>query len=254
MVQPLIVCLDFDGVLCDSAAECYISSSLAWTGERDPAPYAQRIHREPEVYRRFLSFRPFIRSGEDYVLVQKLIHQQRLVSSQQEFDELLQQEPDLKAFKESLYGVRSRLLLEHQDIWMQGNPLYSGWPQLLSRAASYPNVVILSTKRPAFIRQVLAYNHIDWPEDRLWEASGQTKRQVLEQKVPPGARAVLLDDQGDYLFPPETRFRSVLALWGYVAPAYRDFRPAWTLSQAQQELKAFLDGDSEAFWRDAAAG
>ena len=63
-VMPTLVFLDFDGVICDSALECLVSSWEAYFRDhgRD-APKAVPV----DLKERFLALRPYVRSGEDSV-------------------------------------------------------------------------------------------------------------------------------------------------------------------------------------------
>ena len=75
--------LDFDGVICDSIDECFISS---WT-----AYFTLYLGRQPAympigLRRDFARLRPLIRGGEDFMLIQEILEQGGTASRQPEFD------------------------------------------------------------------------------------------------------------------------------------------------------------------------
>ena len=78
-----LLVLDFDGVICDSVEECFVSSWTAYHGLHRGAP---RSEAPDQARASFRAMRPFVRSGEDFVLIQELIATGSAVSSQAEFD------------------------------------------------------------------------------------------------------------------------------------------------------------------------
>ena len=62
----MIFCIDFDGVICDSIKECFLSSAHALGHDPEILSDAGNVK-----FRKFKSLRPFVRSGEDYILIQQ---------------------------------------------------------------------------------------------------------------------------------------------------------------------------------------
>ena len=68
--RPLLLYLDFDGVVCDSERECFVSS---WLTYRQLGGATGGEHISLRARRRFRQMRPLIRSGEDYVVIQQIL-------------------------------------------------------------------------------------------------------------------------------------------------------------------------------------
>ena len=104
-----VIALDFDGVICDSAAECVVSAYGAFCQAKGEAfdPLASSV---PEYFRDgFYRMRPLIRDGRDYLMILYLLDLRVPMSDQKDFDDALEARlPDLLG----LFGVESGTELE----------------------------------------------------------------------------------------------------------------------------------------------
>jgi len=233
--------LDFDGVLCDSLEECFRSSWLTLTG----APLDDSQPPEPSFgpdYRaRFNACRPFIRSGEDYLVVHEWAARGLVPRNQAEFDQSLQAKgPEaLATMKTKLYAVRDQLLARHRSSWLAWNPLYPGVAEALKLQVTNPRVWILSTKKAEFIVQILGHHGVSWPLERTLYTGTQKKLDLIHQRI--GTQpSVLIDDQIEHLDFHHPSCACFLALWGYVAPGVAAQAAATlTLPEALEEIRSF---------------
>ncbi len=243
MAQNLLF-LDFDGVLCDSIEECFVSSRHAY--------FRGVLGREPvkgssadkEI---FVRTRPFIRSGEDYVLIQKLIDQKIPVSSQEEFDRELQHagEQTMERFKEIFYETREELIRRDKEYWLSLSKPFDHVRDFLPKLSRRDEVYIISTKRSAFVKEITDSWEVSWPIERILFPGRREKPDVLmEYMAKRGASAsILVEDQIDHLLKCRgLPIRTVLAEWGYIKDewlsdkrvetmdrkAFRDFLTAYT--------------------------
>ena len=211
--------LDFDGVICDSLEECYQSSRLTEAGVDISAASLPPDARDDGYRGRFRAARPFVRSGEDYVVLHRLLAQGRDPEGQAEFDQALAEvgARELSDIKRRLYLVRDALLEFHRRQWLGWNPLYPGMADALARAAADDHVFIVSTKKASFIAEILAFNHVAWPATRILYSGSERKMAIIEG-VAGSDRSMLVDDQVDHLDFSHPSCESRLALWGYVTP------------------------------------
>jgi len=236
-----VLYLDFDGVLCNSLEECYRSSWLASAGvevgeQPPPDPPFDQAYRT-----RFDACRPFIRSGEDYLVVHEWAARGQVPRHQDEFDaSLAAHGPGAMAvLKDRLYAVRDRLLARHLDLWLGWNPLYPGIAGALAAQGDNPDVWILSTKKAEFIARILAHHGVGWPAERILYTGPEKKLAIIDRRSP-GRRSVLIDDQIDHLDFGRADCRCYLALWGYVAPgAAPKAGASLTLAQACALVSSF---------------
>ncbi len=220
MGERSIVVLDFDGVICDSVDECFASSALAYYGlQQRRAPSTDESQRRAG----FARLRPFIRTGEDYLLIHELLEEGAEVRDQRRFDEMKsRQGPDKMArYRELFYKARVQLLERDRDAWMSMNRIYPHARAALQSAAGAP-LAILSTKRPEFIQEILGHAGLSVPADRILHSGDEPKLPIVERLRAEGGYdgGVFVDDQVDHLrdnhFP---RVHVYLASWGYVADA-----------------------------------
>jgi len=232
--------LDFDGVLCDSLEECYRSSWLALEAvtvgpESPPEPPADPTYRG-----RFRRCRPFIRSGEDYLMVHRWVREGRVPSDQAAFDASLQQAGDAQRaqWKAALYAVRESLLEHHRALWLSWNPLYEGVADALQAQVTNSAAWILSTKKAEFIVEILAHHGVPWPLERTIYTGSRGKLDLIEERSGKSA-SVLIDDQADHLVATHASCQCYLALWGYVSAGAESFPHRMTLEQARVLITSF---------------
>jgi phosphoglycolate phosphatase-like HAD superfamily hydrolase len=218
---PLLV-LDFDGVICDSVEECFVSS---WT-----AYYA--LHRrlpggEPPASARaeFRAMRPFVRSGEDFVLIQELIAEGRSVRDQQDFDRAWARPgtPSPDQFKELFYRARTDLLEKDRLAWLSLNRIYPHVSAALSALPPAVPLYILSTKKPQFVSDTLRANGITVPEAHVLYSHGEPKLTTVEKlrETLGYEEVILVEDQIDAIRGnTNPRIRAYLASWGYVQESW----------------------------------
>lgn len=214
-----VLFLDFDGVICNSLDECYRSSWLAHTGVGPGPGSLPGIEVGPERWKGFVACRPFIRSGEDYVVLQELLDAGSLPTDQAGFDRELavRGSAGMTARKEALYRVREAMLAHHRALWAGWNPLYPGIAGALSALVDDRDTWILSTKKADFIRVILVEAGVDWPLERTIYTGPERKLAIIGQRM--GSRpAILVDDQVDHLDFSHPTIDCRLALWGFVTP------------------------------------
>ena len=233
--------LDFDGVICDSLEECYRSSwltaaGIAITDEIPPDPPFDAAYRA-----RFDACRPFIRSGEDYLVVHEWAARGEVPENQAAFDRSMEEKGTtvLAETKVKLYAVRDALLARHHARWLSWNPLYPGIAQALQSQVTNPRVWILSTKKAEFIVEILGHHGVSWPLERTIYTGPEKKLTIIEKRFAE-TLSVLIDDQVDHLDFGHPQCHCYLALWGYVAPtSLGKAKETLELSEALEGITAF---------------
>jgi len=232
--------IDFDGVICDSLEECFRSSWLALAGVKIGPNSPPEPPFDAEYRRLFRAARPYVRSGEDYLVVHEWAAAGRVPASQDEFDaDLASRGPGAMAeLKARLYATRESLLAHHPDLWLSWNPLYPGMDQALAAQASNTHVWILSTKKAEFIEQILRAHGVVWPLERTIYTGPRRKLEIIDADF--AETSVLVDDQIDHLDFGHPRCRCLLALWGYVPQgAEARAREAVSLTEGLDWIRTF---------------
>lgn len=234
--------LDFDGVLCDSVAECFVSSWLAYFN-REGAEMPGSVSLSHKDL--FARYRPFIRRGADYMLLQYAIENDITLFDQRDFDKLERTlgTGKLEEFHRLFYGAREKLLRENREYWIGLNVIYSGiLPHL---AAVQRDAYILTTKEISFVIEILRANSFKWNEDRIL-CSGRNRKadfivSILDETKMESA--LFIDDQIDHFGGAmDSRIKPYLAAWGYVKPEWLTQLgvPVLTLEECGNLLRRFL--------------
>ena len=224
--RPLLV-LDFDGVICDSVEECFVSSWTAYNElfrglPRSDAPAASRAP--------FRALRPFVRSGEDFVLAQDLVRGAVRIDTQEEFDRAWERPgiPPHKVFKDLFYQARTSLMERDRAAWLAMNPIHAHVASAIGRLPPAVPFFILSTKKAQFVRETLSANGLRVPEERVLYAEAEPKlsiiRRLLQSSGAP--RAIFVEDQIDAIKGnTDPRIEVYLASWGYVQKSWIEGKP-----------------------------
>lgn len=230
-----VFALDFDGVICDSAAEGAVTS---WRAGQKLWPQWQGAE-PPEACRdRFVRLRPALETGYQMPLLMKLVCDN--VSDA----EVLARFVPLCEELISSHGLTRHQLVElfgeARDEWIARDPI--GWlashrfyPGVLDRLrealVSHP-VYILTTKQERFTRQLLGAEGVAMPEERIWGlernlAKSRLLEQIMADPAHRGSRIHFVEDRVETLLdvaknPGLDGVCLYLADWGYNTPAQRE--------------------------------
>jgi phosphoglycolate phosphatase-like HAD superfamily hydrolase len=222
MDRDSLLFLDFDGVICDSINETIISSWVAY--------YKYLEKKIPlsvpcDYKRRFMLLRPFIRSGEDYLVIQDILANNKEIENQKQFDHLLAiiGKEVLQYYKEVFYKARSEIFSSYKKLWLSLNPLYPHMEKVMAKSAACENVYILSTKRTDFINEILQARSLDFHPNRIITAGQEEKLAIISYILDREKKqyAYFIDDQISHLIAnSNNHIKTYLAAWGYVEPIW----------------------------------
>lgn len=213
-----VLVLDFDGVICDSLAECFASS---WTAFhvlfRKADPGVPTLAQKAA----FARLRPFIRTGEDFVVIQDLIWRGIDVRDQPEFDAHVHRAgvENRTAFRNLFYQARAEMLERDRAGWLGLNKIYPHMAHAFTLLPPDAPLFILSTKKPRFIAEILAEHDITVAEKRIVLSESEPKLVTVEKIRKAGGflRAILVEDQIDAIKDNRNEaIQAYLAQWGYV--------------------------------------
>ncbi len=217
-----LLALDFDGVIVNSIKECLVSGYNAYanyTGKPNISSYEELDAQWAAEARRM---RNYIRNGEDYVYIAHALEQGKSIQNQQEFDDFLQANQNLRDdFFDHMYNQRINFSNAYPEKWGQLNPLYDGLREFLDNYPAKQNLYIITTKKLVFVDKTLDAWDVQLQHDNIRDTSGDvSKRQIIEEillirEVAP-QQFYFVDDQIDTLIKVKpTGVNTFLAAWGY---------------------------------------
>lgn len=218
MTTPRVLALDFDGVIWDSAGECFETGWRAYK-ELFGSDMSGETNRA-----KFLAGRPLARTGHDFFLILRLLEGQPDLDlstySPAEFLTLRQQWAEEAAqFNTLFYQLRSKYRDEDFDAWASWQGAYPDMVRLLDRWQDrFTGVAIATTKDAASAHALLQSVGRDWPifgkefsVDKSLQIAG-----IAEQfKVEP-SEILFIDDLLENLEQvAPTGAQTAMAEWGY---------------------------------------
>ncbi len=232
-----LLCFDFDGVICDSADEALVCSWIAW--QRLSPSLPDRVPRS--LRPRFRELRPFIRTGEDFLLIQDLLARGVEVRDQADFDRRADETgPERMAlYRRLVYRVREEMVRDEKAYWLGLHRLFPALAGWLPALARQPAFRILSTKKPRFIVEVLEHHGVRLPPERIMDAGTAPKLGIVSALLDREGfqRALFVEDQvGALAGNRDGRIDCRLAAWGYVRPEWLE--PARLRAAGARALEA----------------
>ncbi|MCF7927908.1 MAG: hypothetical protein K9L68_02725 [Spirochaetales bacterium] len=230
MREQMLIFLDFDGVICDSVHECFLAAWKAYF-EDDGFRSAAGWNNSPpdsvplEWKRRFDYYRPYIRNGEDYLALFRVLEEGMKIADQESFDRIMEKfiGEERQNIRERFYKARESLIEQDFSRWLYLNPLFPGIGEILQRNHTNKQLFILSTKRPDFIMKILSFHGIEWNQEKILFAADIPKARFIHSVIErEGAvRAVFIDDQISHLLGVSGQeIRCLLPNWGYIKPEW----------------------------------
>jgi len=225
-------CLDFDGVLCDSARETGVSAWRAgarlglWRGPEPP----------PDALEAFVRLRPVIETGYQcvplMVMIQRGLPEDRILADFEALcHEVMREYGWSREVLIAEFGAaRDEWLRTSPDDWLARHRFFPGVVERLRYVLPSTPVFILTTKQKRFTLALLQHAGLDFPADRvLGLEAGRPKPDLIADlrslEDPDGTRTWhFVEDRLRTLEAVSARadladVRLYLAEWGYVTPA-----------------------------------
>ena len=230
-----LLALDFDGVISDSAPECFVvglrtyldlesDSQLLLAFRENGAPGRDRVEGDP-LYPPFVDLMPLGNRAEDFGIAFRALEAHVTLPDQASYDAFRSEvsEEWLHAFHRRFYEVRSALAGEDANGWQQLMGTYPEFLAILRRRAADVELAIATAKDRVSVQTLLRSYRIDdlFPAERLLDKeTGENKTAHLK-----GLQAsfgcefseiTFIDDKVNHLDSVASLgVRCALAAWGY---------------------------------------
>lgn len=229
-MNPDLLALDFDGVLCDGLLEYFAVAQQTHQQLWQPVePIA------PEIADRFYPLRPVIETGwEMPVLIQALVEGRSPEEIAQNWRsiaaEIIQRDRlEPAQLSQQLDGNRDRWIADDLDGWLDLHRFFPGTIARLQQvlASTETELVIITTKEERFVRQLLDRAGVDHQAIAIFgKATQRPKAETLKQWLGQKSRIWFVEDMLPTLHkvardPMLDRVQLFLADWGYNTPADR---------------------------------
>ncbi|MFH0779329.1 MAG: class I SAM-dependent methyltransferase [Parcubacteria group bacterium] len=169
-----IIGLDFDGVICDSTAECLITGYNAWLDWQNIKHFITQTAEVPnELADYFRLWRGCVRTADQYLTIFKSYAERKLLLDEADFESLIQQnEPDRSLYGQRFFEARERLRNQNLDYWLRLNYSYPCLAGDLKKVMESADVYIVSSGKDAkSVLVFLEHLGIDFPESKVYDKS-----------------------------------------------------------------------------------
>ena len=180
----LVLALDFDGVICDSARETGISGWKAahalWPDDfPEPLPTEEQINA-------FRKVRPYLETGFHSILLTRMLRdgvpfKEFQNDIQGHFKRIIEQYGLDKQLLISLFGsIRDAWIQEDMEGWLGNNGIYPGVADALNSVLQTGcKVLILTTKQERFVNAQLQHFGVNFPIENIWGLERKRKKEEL---------------------------------------------------------------------------
>ncbi|MFO7821648.1 MAG: HAD family hydrolase [Lentisphaeria bacterium] len=185
--NPLLIALDFDGVICDSVRETAVSG---WRAARHVWP-ADIATPEPPVavMERFIRLRPYLHTGYEAIPLMRLAMRGVQPSEMTGTDiERAKQEvlAETGLAKKDFLGyfsdTRDEWIKSDEDDWLSRNHFYPGTLEAVEETQKHHEVFIITTKLTRFAEKLLKKGGLSIGRDRIFGLDvGKPKEDILEE-------------------------------------------------------------------------
>lgn len=228
--QKRLLALDFDGVICDSAAETAISGWKA-AAHIWPDKFTEPLPPQ-DIVEKFRRIRPYLETGyQSIFMIRMLVDGEAETSFQyslaEKFAVMME---DFKLTKEKLVhefgAVRDAWIQSDLDSWLAPQNPYPNTIESLKSALQKHRVLILTTKQERFVKAWLGHFNVDFPQEDIIGLDRKTpKEETLAELVRANKKNIhFVEDRLKTLqrvaaIPSLKRVNLHYADWGYGTPA-----------------------------------
>lgn len=221
-----LLALDFDGVISDSAPECFTTACATW---RTLEPGSPLLDRDREALRAgFLAIMPLGNRAEDFGVALRILEAGARVESQADYDAFRDglDRDWLRTFHKRFYRERAARADADRAAWLAQQGPYPELVAALPRVAAHVELAIATSKDRRTVRMLLGEYGIAalFPEGRILDKeTGVSKSAHMERlahelgiDLP---EITFVDDKVNHLDAvAPLGVRCVLAGWGYNGP------------------------------------
>lgn len=250
--------LDFDGVICDSGREVYVTALRAFTALHPRSRWRHKLSAIAETggagafdfladpeYQEFTVLQPLGNRAEDFGVALKICEEGADICDQESYYAYFktQEAGWLRKFHRSFYIERNALKKSNESAWLALHRAYDDFVDLLRRHAATTSLAIVTAKDKDSVRRLLKHMGIGdlFPSGSILDKeTGRHKtthlRALSERSGLALGDITFVDDKVNHLQGvAPLGVRCVLAGWGYNSAR------EWRIAEAEQFPVATLE-------------
>ena len=217
-----ILCLDFDGVICDSLKECLITSYISYGYYMNNQKNFHLDVKIPQnIKEKFYKYRYLVRPAKEYGMLQYLIHNYDSITRER-FDESCKNYCfPMDEYESTFFEVRSKLISSNLSSWIGMNKIYphvmNYWDSIISQTTTY----IVTNKNLTSVRILLEHYNLEFNESNIFtkeniHSKAETLAFLADENCIKIENVIFIDDNSRYVTEMlDLGVQAYLASWGY---------------------------------------
>jgi phosphoglycolate phosphatase-like HAD superfamily hydrolase len=219
-----VIMVDFDGVLFDTAEECFVVGYNAFLSLSDQEADSSLIFNPPAEARSFfLENRPLVGpAGEFFALFERMHQGQRL--TREEINRVVTESHEkYRTFTEAFFNTRKLIRKHYPDEWIKMNPGFEDSIRGIKTLQHRYNLFISTTKDIDSVNYLFSKNGICLSDDHIFSrecglSKKDTAKHLCKTEHCQGSDIWFIDDNLSYLNDlAEQGVNCCLAAWGYTS-------------------------------------
>ena len=212
---------DFDGVICDSTDECFVTSYNAWLEYNSKNSFYTKLNElDSDIYKAFVRFRPYVRGGGEYYIVYRLILNQDFIITNEKFNKLrVKWKNEIKEFSNIFYKNRSNLIDYSINDWINLNKIFKDVLSIITTLHTLDRLFIATLKDKESIKIILKNYKIDLSDEKIIDQSQVSNKldalnYFVDNKFFLKENIIFLDDNINHLIEPKkSGYNVILTYW-----------------------------------------
>lgn len=213
---------DFDGVICDSTPECYVTSNNAWnTMHKIKKTTSFKNLNDNLIYNKFLKFRPYVKGGGEYYIFYYM-EKNKIKKTYDNYKRYKNKfSNEINNYSKFFYKERAKLKKNNLNTWLKLNYVFPDVLKILKYLHSNNQLLISTMKDKQSIIQILKNKKIKMSKklildqfdvkNKLESLKLFMNRFNIEKKD-----IYFFDDNVNHILQPKRQGFSVyLTTWGY---------------------------------------
>lgn len=218
-----LLCLDFDGVICNSINECLlVTYNCYFKIIGDSNNQAEEIAGIPiEIRERFYNNRYLVRPAKDYFLLMKLVLEGNSLIEEEYFNNnLVGMDGYLDEFEKLFFYYRENMIKEKLHLWLSLNPIYNEFLDYYNKNNEREFYIVTNKNRVA-VEVILENNKIKFNSENIFAKENFTTKESALKEIAilnnlKNSQILFVDDSPATIKELTQQFpNSYLANWGY---------------------------------------
>ena len=221
----MILALDFDGVLCDSAAE---TAASAWRAGQKIWPHWESPEPPQTWVDGFRAVRPYLETGYQAIPMLRMVEQKMPVTAfeselEEHIEAILSETGLTREEMIAMFGQARDQWISHDEAsWLARHTFFDGTLERVQQRISHgDDLHVITTKQERFVHALLRGANLPLPESRVFGLERKkSKEQILSELLKLDNEILFVEDRLPTLIrvmdiPSLNNIQLQYAAWGY---------------------------------------